>query len=145
MLALDVSHLPIKQTAAAVGLDEAILRHLVASGVVEGSDGQCDYEQAAAVAARLAAARAPVEGQGILATDAAVKYRFDPTTLYRWQAEGWISPLIDRRRNRIFNEGDIAFARELADVAGHLAGRSVFPSRPRSGRPRKRPPGSSNN
>lgn len=40
--------------------------------------------------------------------------------------------------DRLFNEGDIAFARALADIVGHLPGRAVFPSKPRSGRPKKK-------
>ena len=134
---IDMTQIPIPQAAKAVQLPEPILRHLVSAGAVIGSGDLCDLESAAEISNQLAAARAPVEGQGILATDAAQKYGFNVVSFYKWQADGWITLLEDRRRGKIFNEGDIAMARKLADLVGHTAGRAVFPARPRSGRPRK--------
>lgn len=136
-LAIDMATLPIAQTATAIGLAEPIIRHLVAAGVLHGDSSVCDFEQAAELAGQLAAARAPVEGQGILATEAARKYKFSDPSIYKWVAEGWVKVLVDRPRNKLMNEGDIAFARALADLVGHTEGRAVFPAKPRSGRPRK--------
>jgi hypothetical protein len=134
---IDMVQIPIPQAAQLTGLDEAIVRHLVGSGVVAGSQDLCDLDQIEAVAERLLSAREQRAGYGILGPDAAHKYKFDPGSLYKWQREGWIKVLIERQRNRLFDEGDIAFARALADEVGHAAGRAVFPAKPRSGRPRK--------
>lgn len=134
---IDMPQVPISHAAEAVQLNESILRHLVNAGTVAGTGELCDLESAAKVAKELEAARAPVEGQGILATDAAVKYGFSVVSLYKWQAEGWIALLEDRKRGKIFNEGDIAMARKLANLLDHAPKRALFPARPRSGRPRK--------
>jgi hypothetical protein len=136
-LAIDMATLPIPQTAEAIGLSESILRHLVDAGVVAGDKSVCDFEQAAEIAAQLAAARAPVEGQGILAPDAAAKYGFGVVSIYNWYRAGWVRALEEKPRGRVLNEGDIATARALADLQGQAAGKAVFPARPRTGRPRK--------
>jgi hypothetical protein len=116
----------------------------VRDGLLEGEmvswasqAGVCDIEQAREVAAQLDAARAPVEGQPIPAHEAAHKYSFTPQAIYNWHKNGWVEKLGGDRRNRLFNEGDIAFARALADLRGLITGKSVFPAKPRSGRPRK--------
>lgn len=134
--AIDMAQLPIPQAAAAAGLPEAILRHLVDAGLVAGDKSVCDYDQAAQLASELAAARAPVEGQPILITEAASKYGFSRESIYKWVGDGWVKVLQDEPRRRV-NEGDIALARALADRVGQVAGRAVFPAKPRSGRPRK--------
>lgn len=136
-MAIDMAQIPVSQAAEAAGLAEPILRHLVASGVIAGDVSVCDLDQALELAGQLAAARQPVEGQGILATDAARKYGFSDPSIYKWIADGWVRLVLDRPRNKLVNEGDIAFARALADLIGHAEGRAVFPAKPRSGRPRK--------
>lgn len=134
---IDMAQIPIEHAAKAVQLNESILRHLVNAGAVAGTGDLCDLESATTVAGKLEAARAPVEGQGILTTDAAAKYRFTNQGIYKWIESGWVRVLVDRERNRLINEGDIAFARQLADLLGQTRGRSIFPAKPRSGRPRK--------
>jgi hypothetical protein len=119
---------------------------LVRDGLLEGDmvswssqGGVCDMEQAREIAARLDAARAPVEGQGITIEDAIIKYGFPNATIYRWHKAGWIDTVgvAEKYNAKLFNEGDIAFARALADLRGQAAGKSVFPAKHRSGRPRK--------
>jgi uncharacterized protein YciI len=133
----------ITQVASETGLHPDILSALVRDGVLAGlpptrdADGVCDVDAAREIAEQLAAARAPVEGQPIVATDAAEKYSFPPQTIYKWHASGWVKKLGGEKRNRLFNEGDIAFARALADLRGQAEGKAVFPAKPRSGRPRK--------
>jgi hypothetical protein len=136
-MSMSVEIITINQAAKVLDFRPELLRHLVAAGVVSGDKSVCDLDQAAKVVAHLRAAQAPVEGQPILATDAAVKYGFPPETIYRWQEAGQIKLLEARSRNRLFDEGDIALARALADMVGHTSGRAIFPSKPRSGRPKK--------
>jgi hypothetical protein len=137
MSVIEMVQIPIPQAVQLTGLDEAIVRHLVGSGVVAGSQDLCDLDQIEAVAERLLSAREQRAGYGILGPDAASKYNFQVMNLYRWQREGWIKVLIDRQRNRLFDEGDIAFARALADEVQQVQGKAIFPAKPRSGRPRK--------
>jgi hypothetical protein len=136
--AIPVQKLPLPQVAAITGLPEPIVRHLVDAGVLAGGAGVADLEDAQLLAGQLAEARAGVDGRGILATDAAEKYKFDVNTIYKWQKDGWVKVLVNRARNRIVNEGDIAYARALANMVGQVKGKAIFPPKPRSGRPRKR-------
>lgn len=136
-LAIDMAHIPIPQAATAVGLEESLVRHLVAAGKIAGDLSVCDFDRASEIAEEIAAARRPVDGQPILITDVSKKYGFSRTSIYRWIDDGWVSVLQDEPRRRV-NEGDIAKARYLADLVGHVAGRSVFPAKPRSGRPRRK-------
>lgn len=136
-MSMAVETLPISQAAQALGFPEALLRHLVVAGVVKGDKSTCDLDQAAQVVARLRAVQEPVEGHPILATEAAVKYGFDVNSIYNWQESGWVKVLEAKTRGRLVNEGDIVLARMLADLIGHIQGRSIFPAKPRSGRPRK--------
>jgi hypothetical protein len=141
----DVEQQPFALVASETGLHPDILRMLVRDGLLEGEmvswasqAGVCDIEQAREVAAQLDAARAPVEGQGISAYDAEAKYGFTHNAIYRWHKSGWITSVGTGSYNaRLFNEGDIAFARALADLRGLITGKSVFPAKPRPGRPRK--------
>ena len=135
---MDMGRVPFDIVARETGLDPLILRKLVRDGVlrgvapyrVKGVEGWCDLDQARQIAAQLAAARAPVEGHGILATAAAEKYGFPKGTIYRWLHEGWIR-VVETLPNgdRHINEGDIAFAAELVNIAGHAQGKKVFPKR----------------
>lgn len=133
------NELPLDQAGQITGLAPEILRKLVRDGVLRGSApyrvtgvvGTCDIDQARQIAARLEAARAPLAGVPILATEAASKYNFDVNSIYRWYKEGWIQLVRGegQERNRYFDEGDIAFARALADLSGHTMGKRVFPKR----------------
>jgi hypothetical protein len=140
----DVEYKPFAQVASETGLHPDILCMLVRDGLLDGAigasssqAGMCNVEQAREIAAQLDAARTPVEGRPITAQDATDKYGFDSKSIYNWHNKGWIEKLSGDRRNRLFNEGDIAFARALADLRGQGAGKSVFPAKSRSGRPRK--------
>jgi hypothetical protein len=140
----DVEQRPLAQVASVTGIHPRILYALVYDGVLSGFtaasdyDGVCDSAAAHEVAQRLNGARAAVEGHAITANDAAEKYGFSADTIYNWHNAGWVTKLHGGRRNRLFNEGDIAFARALADLRGQAAGKSIFPAKPRSGRPRKK-------
>lgn len=143
-MSVEVEQIPIEQAAANLGVPAEILAHLVRAKVLvgytpasTGTEGQCDLDQAADLAAQLRAARAPVEGNGVLAPDAAEKYGFGVVSIYNWHNSGWVRLVEDKARGRLYNEGDIAVARALANLMGQVAGRSVFPAKPRSGRPRK--------
>jgi hypothetical protein len=136
----------IALVASTTGLHPDILRMLVRDGILPGhlptpysADEGCDLDEAQAIADQLNAARAPVEGQEITATDAGEKYNFNRKNIYIWHKNGWITTLGTGNYNaQLFNEGDIAFARALADLRGQAAGKAVFPAKPRSGRPRKK-------
>jgi hypothetical protein len=136
-MSMAVESITIPQAAKALGFRPELLRHLVAAGVVAGDKSTCNLDEAAQITARLKAAQALVNGNPILATTAAAKYGFDVTSIYAWLQSGWIKVIENKTRGRLLNEGDIAFARELANLVGHTPGRSVFPSKPRSGRPKK--------
>jgi hypothetical protein len=136
-MSIVLAKIPINEASRITGLDESIIRHLISAGVVTGGAELCDLDQIGDVADRLTSARIQRKGYGILGPDAAEKYGFDVGSLYRWQREGWVKLLIERQRSRVFDEGDIAFARALADEIGHVQGKSVFPAKPRSGRPKK--------
>jgi hypothetical protein len=140
----DMEQKTINEAASETGIHPDILIALVRDGIIPGTlpsstaDGVCDIDTARDIAAHLAAARQPVEGQGITATDAAEKYNFDRTSIHAWCKNGWVGVVGTGSYNaKLFNEGDIAFARALADLRGQAAGKSVFPAKPRSGRPRK--------
>jgi hypothetical protein len=143
---IDVEYKTFAQVASETGLHPDILRMLVRDGLLEGEmmswssqSGVCNVEQSREIAEHLNAARAGVDGQGITATDAAEKYGFDRTSIHAWQKSDWIRIIGTGSYNaRLFNEGDIAFARALADLRGQAAGKAVFPAKPRSGRPRKK-------
>jgi hypothetical protein len=131
---------PFSRVSAETGLDAELLRKLVRDGVLEGTApyrvrdvvGTCDIERAREVSEKLHRARNLVDGMPILATDAALKYKFSRATIYHWRKQGWIKEM-DTAPNGdlLFNEGDIAFARALANLSGHLAGKPVFPPRKR--------------
>lgn len=139
--AIDVEQRTFTEVATLTGLDANILRHLVRSCVITGvvqlqtGAGSCDVAQARAIAERLHAARKQVEDNPITPTDAARKYGFGLTVLYKWKRAGWIR-LVPGNKT-LFNEGDLAFARVLADLIEFKAGKAIFPPKPRSGRPRK--------
>lgn len=148
MLALYMTELQQKsfdEAGSLTGLHPDILRMLVRDEILEGvmpnwkdQVGTCDVEQAQEIANHLNAAREGVEGKGIGSRDAAAKYGFSHDTIYNWHKNGWISAIGRGKRNAtLFNEGDIAFARALANLRGQIAGKAVFPARPRPGRPRK--------
>ena len=119
----------------------ALLRKLVRddklAGIApaRGDAGTCDLEEARVIAAQMRTARKPVEGQGILATEADTKYNLSHPSIYRWHEAGWIRLICIESGNRLFNEGDIAFAKALADLIGHKAGKAIFPYRTPTGRP----------
>ena len=136
---------PLDLAAINSGLPVDLLFHLVRYKVIPGKAprgagivGTCNIDDARTIAAQLGAARAPVEGLGILAPDAAKKYGFGVQSIYQWHEAGWVKLIdLDKSGHRLFNEGDLAVARVIADKIGQARGRAVFPSKPRPGRPRK--------
>ena len=138
MSVIEMVQIPINEAAQVTGIDQAIIRHLVNSGAITGSSDLCDLDEIEQVANQLQQARSAVEGHGILATDAATKYGFTNQAIYKWIEAGWVRVVIERERNKLLNEPDIAAARVLANLVGQAQGRSIFPPKPRSGRPRKR-------
>jgi hypothetical protein len=113
--------------------------HLSYSVKINDTPDVVDERQAQVIAARLTAARQAVASQGIIASEAYDKYGFSPSMLLRWYRDGWIKSVgkSEKYGARLYDEGDIAMAKALADIIGHKTGRSVFPAKPRSGRPRK--------
>lgn len=116
----------------AVNLNPDILRYLIRCGVIT------DDSSARSVVERLDSARSTTAA--IRLSDAAKKYQFSRSLLYRWRDDGWITvenyePVIEVR------EADVALAAVLADLIGRKTGRSIFPPKPKSGRPPSgRPP-----
>lgn len=136
--ALRVSQMPFNEVAAVTALHPDILKKLVKDKVLAGDKSTCDIDQARTLAGQLAAARSSTEGKPITALEAAQRYKFSTSTLYSWVEAGWVRVLESTPvGDKLYNEGDLAFARALADLVGHKAGKPVFPPRPRSGRPRK--------
>lgn len=136
----NVPQVSYKEAAEVTQLHPEILQQLVRfkilPGVVRGDFGTVDVDKAAQLAAQFAAARAPVEGNPITLSEAAEKYKFDRKSVHAWMTRGWVRVLVEEYPVKV-NEGDVAFARALADLQGHLRGKAVFPSKPRPGRPKK--------
>lgn len=122
------------------GIHPDILRMLVRYEVIPGGPESCDLNAAQEVADQLAAACAPVEGRGIGIREAMQKYGFSNSIIHKWHQEGWVKVvgMADKYNARLYNEGDLAFAKKLSDLIGRVKGRAIFPAKPRSGRPRKR-------
>ena len=144
---IETDRWPVDLAAKSTGLPAELLRHLVAAGALPGDTPKykrllnytCDIHQARALAARLAEVRQSVEGVGIGSGEAEAKYGFSDQSIFNWCKNGWVQVVgLDTSGHRLYNEGDIAVARVLADLVGHVAGRAVFPSKPRTGRPRRK-------
>jgi hypothetical protein len=137
---------PLELAASITGLPAELLRKLVRDRVLTGNApwrvqtvmGSCDINQAREIAAQLAEARRLVEGNGILATEAAEKYGFNVDTIYKWHKDGWVKVASgDGKRDRLFAEGDIAFARAIADLSGQAQGKPVFPPKSYTRKPKR--------
>ena len=126
-----------REVAHVTGLDERIIRLLVRDGLIAGGEGLCDLDDATIVAEQLAEARQPVDGQGITATEAGERYGFHRNVIYNWSRAGWVAEIgtAEQGGATLYNEGDIAVARALADLREVTGNQSVFPPRPRPGRP----------
>lgn len=129
---------PFEAVAQETGLAPELLRKLVRNGVlagvapwrVAGVVGTCDIDQAKQIAAQLQQARQSVEGNGILPSEAAEKYKFGIASIYNWHKAGWVTVVgTSSSGDKLYNEGDIAFARALANLSGHKPGKKVFPSK----------------
>lgn len=129
---------PFDEAEQLTGIDAEILRKFVRDGILTGSApyrvsgvvGWCDIHQARNIASRLNQARQAVEGHGISAIGASKKYGFSNPSIYSWFHKGWIRQAgTNEYGERLYNEGDIAFARAIADLTGHAPGKAVFPSR----------------
>lgn len=129
---------PFDEVAQITGIDAEILRKLVRDGVLKGSApyrvsgivGWCDIHQAREIAQRLHSARCLVDGRGITSLEATEKYGFGRTSIYHWTDKGWIGVIgFNEQGERLFNEGDIAFARAIADLTSHTRGKVLFPKR----------------
>ena len=127
-----------KAAGAALDFPAEILAQLRQHGLVAGDDRLIDLDDAAHVVDELRATMRPFVGVPILISDAARKYGFNPGSIYNWVIGGWVKVLIEQPKRQV-DEGDIALAKAIANLQGHIAGRAVFPAKPRSGRPRKEP------
>ena len=116
----------------------AIIEQLHSYGLIQGDGLMVDIDDAARVVDELRATMRPFVGVPILISDAARKYGFNPGSIYNWVIGGWVKVLIEQPKRQV-DEGDIALAKAIANLQGHIAGRAVFPAKPRSGRPRKEP------
>jgi len=130
--------IPIEQAATATGLDPALVAHLIRYEIISGGPELVDVDDIRRIADELNAVRAPYDGVPILISEAAELYGFTSPSIYNWIKAGWVRVLVEQPRFKV-DQGDLAVARFLADKIGHVAGRAVFPPKPRSGRP-KQPP-----
>ena len=124
--------------ASITGLHRVLLRKLVRDQVLPGSapyrtekvEGSCDLDTARKIAEQLYAARRSVEGQGMTAIAAGKKYGFSRNNVYNWCERGWVRTVgTTPEGDRLYNEGDIAFARALADLVGNVAGKPLLPTK----------------
>lgn len=129
---------PFDEAERITGIDRAILRKLVRDGVISGIApyrvehvvGECDINQAREIATRLLHARRPYDGRPITILEAAQKYSFSKSGLYDWIKDGWIGSFgTNPNGNILINEGDVAFAKELAQITNHRRAKKLFPSR----------------
>ena len=128
--------LPLELAARVTGLPATLLRKLVRDGVlpgeapfrVQGVLGICDLEKAQVIARQLEASRVAVNDKSIRPAEAAERYGFSRDTVYTWLKKGWIRQQgTEDGGDLLVNEGDIAFARALADLSGQKQGKPVFP------------------
>lgn len=136
-MSVAMDYVSAETAAKALDFPAEILAQLRRNNLLAGNDKSIDLDDATRVVNELRTEIAPFVGRPILVSEAAGKYGFDSDSIYNWISAGWIKVLIAEPRKRI-DEGDIALAKALANRRGHTAGRSVFPSKPRSGRPRTR-------
>lgn len=137
-MSIVMEHVSAKAAGAALDFPAEILAQLRQHGLVAEDDKQIDLDDAARVVDELRATMRPFVGVPILISDAARKYGFNPGSIYNWVIGGWVKVLIEQPKRQV-DEGDIALAKAIANLQGHIAGRAVFPAKPRSGRPRKKP------
>lgn len=116
--------------------DSRILQQLRNYDLITGDGDHLDLDDAARVVEELRATMRPFVGTPILISAAAETYGFTAAVIYKWIAAKWVK-ILTQEPLVLVDEGDIALAKALADKRGHTAGRSVFPAKPRSGRPRK--------
>ncbi|MEI6179607.1 MAG: hypothetical protein WCP31_02535 [Chloroflexales bacterium] len=137
-MSMVVATVPVDAVGAALQFPSEILRQLASYGVIAGRDDSLvDFDDATRVVEDLRRVISPVVSTPILISKAATKYGFTPDSIYNWIMRGWVKVLVDEPRRKI-DEGDVALAKALTDLhGGHRAGRAVFPSKPRSGRPKK--------
>lgn len=135
-IAMDMTRIPITQAATAAGLPAPLLRHLVAYELIPGGCDLCDLDEAQLFAQRINDARTAVDGNPLLISDAAERYGFSSRSIYNWISAGWVRVLVEEPRRKV-DEGDMATARFLANLIGHVPGRAIFPPKPRPGRPKK--------
>jgi hypothetical protein len=140
---MNQGQVPFDLAAHETGLDPLVLRKLVRDGVLPGVApyrvpalvGTCDLVAARRLAEQLHAARKPVEGNGILATECAEKYDFSRNVIYLWLKHGWVKQQgTAPNGDLLVNEGDIAFARALADMTGQQNSKPVFPKKTQQNR-----------
>ena len=135
-MSIVMEHVSAKAAGAALDFPSEILAQLRQHGLVAGDDKQIDLDDAARVVEDLRAAMRPFVGVPILISEAAEKYGFSVQSIQNWVRSGWVRVLIPEPRRRV-DESDIVLAQAIAKMQGHIAGRAVFPAKPRSGRPRK--------
>jgi len=135
-MVVDVTHIPVDQAAQVLGMDVAILRHLLDAGIVHGTCRCLNLDEATEIAEQIKASRAPVQGNGISIAHASDLYSFSKQSIYKWISDSWVR-VVQQKPMLLVNQADMATARVLADLLGHRPGRAVFPAKPRSGRPRK--------
>jgi hypothetical protein len=121
---------------AALGFPSAILAQLRSRTLIAGDGDQIDLDDAARVVDEIMRVVRPLAGTPILISRAAEKYGFSRVTIHNWISAGWVKVLIPEPRRRI-DEGDIVLAKAIANIKGYVPGQEVFPSRNRTGRPRK--------
>lgn len=141
LIPVAMNSMTITQLSRETGIHPDIIIMLHKRGVILPGEepGLIDQTSARAIAEQLNSARRPVAGRAITVIEAEIRYDFSRNSIYRWEKLGWVKVLdLTDVGDRLFDEGDIAFARQLANLSGHRSGRPVFPPQPRSGRPRKK-------
>jgi hypothetical protein len=119
-----------------IPLPAELLRKLVRDDVIDGFAphrvagvvGTCDIEQSRDIAKQLMSARRTVEGNTITVPNAIKRYRFSKAAVYSWIKSGWIRRVgAEPSGDMLVDEGDVAFARALADLTNHRRAKALFP------------------
>jgi len=132
------TYIPLNQAATRYGVNAAMLRHAVESGIMQAVRTP---EGGILVASKDMAVMTErgnlwnqvrhLDGKPIGIGEACRKYKLGTVSVYHWIEQGYVRVLNDQRgggrgNKRTLNEADVAYASLVADTRGRRPGRRIF-------------------